>query len=84
LSRPLIPRLRRSPWFGALLDGVNVGALGLMAAVTIRLGQAALVDSITVALALVAALLLIRYKVNSAWLVLGGGVLGLLAQQLLR
>jgi chromate transporter len=84
LSRPLIPRLRRSPWFGALLDGVNVGALGLMAAVTIRLGQAALVDSITVALALVAALLLIRYKVNSAWLVLGGGVLGLLAQQVLR
>ena len=55
-----------------------------MAAVTIRLGQAALVDTITVGLALVAALLLIRYKINSAWLVLGGGVLGLLAQQVLR
>jgi chromate transporter len=74
---PLIPRLRRSPWTGSLLDGVNIAAVGLMAAVTWELGRAAVVDWLTALLALLAAVLLIRFKVNSAWLVLGGGVVGL-------
>lgn len=71
---PLIPRIRRSPWVGALLDGVNVAAVGLMAAVTLQLGQAAIVDWLTALLAVLAAVLLIRFKVNSVWLVLGGGL----------
>ncbi len=75
---PLVPRLRRSPRMSALLDGVNVGAIGLMAAVTLQLAQAALVDWLTVLLALIAAVLLVRYRVNSVWLVLGGGLAGLL------
>ena len=83
LSNPLIPRLRRSPWFGALLDGVNVASLGLMAGVTLHLGQVSLVDVPTVAIALAAAVLLVRYKVNSAWLVLGGAIVGLALQVLL-
>ncbi len=76
LVNPWVPRLRRSPWLGALLDGVNVAALGLMAAVTLELGRSALVDPFTVALALVACALLIRGRLNSAWLVAAGGVLG--------
>jgi chromate transporter len=75
---PLVPRLRRSPWMGALLDGVNAAALGLMAAVTWELGRAAVVDWVTLLLALLAAVLLVRFKVNSTWLVLGGGVFALL------
>jgi chromate transporter len=74
---PLIPRLRASPWFGALLDGVNIAALALMAAVTLELGRAAVIDPFTALLAIAAAVLLLRYRVNSAWLVLGGGILGL-------
>jgi chromate transporter len=74
---PLIPRLRRSPWMGALLDGVNVAALGLMAGVTWELGRAAIVDWLTVLLAVLAAVLLLRFRINSAWLVLGGGLVGL-------
>ncbi|HEU5098288.1 MAG TPA: chromate efflux transporter [Roseiflexaceae bacterium] len=74
---PLIPRLRASPWMGALLDGVNVAALGLMAGVTLELGRAAIVDWLTALLAAVAAVLLIHYKVNSVWLVLGGALAGL-------
>jgi len=74
---PIVPRLRRSPWMGAFLDGVNVAALGLMAAVTWELAQAAIVDVLTAVLALVAAVLLIRFKLNSAWLVVGGGLLAL-------
>ena len=78
LSNPLIPRLRSSPWAGGLLDGVNVASLGLMAAVTARLGSASLVDPLAVVTALVAALLLFRFKVNSTWLILGGAIVGLL------
>jgi chromate transporter len=74
---PIVPRLRRSPWMGAFLDGVNVAALGLMAAVTWELGRAAIVDLLTALLAIVAAVLLIRFKLNSAWLVIGGGLLAL-------
>jgi chromate transporter len=78
LVYPLVPRLRSSPRMSAFLDGVNVGAIGLMAAVTIQLARAALVDPLTVILALLAAVLLVRYRVNSVWLVLGGGLAGLL------
>jgi chromate transporter len=76
LSGPLVPRLRKSPLAGAFLDGVNVAALALMLAVTWELGRAALVDGVTVALAAVSAFLLIRFRVNSAWLILGAGALG--------
>lgn len=77
LINPLVPRLRRSPVMSALLDGVNVAAVGLMAAVTWQLARAAIVDPLTALLAILAAVLLIRYKPNSAWLVLFGGVAGL-------
>jgi chromate transporter len=79
LSGPLVPRLRRSPTAGAVLDGVNVASLALMAVVTVQLARAALVDPLTVALAAVSALLLVRFDVNSAWLVLGAAVVGLIA-----
>jgi chromate transporter len=76
LSGPLIPRMRRSAAVGAFLDGVNVASLALMAVVTARLARAALVDAWTVAIAIGAALLLLRFRVNSAWLVLLGAVTG--------
>lgn len=79
VSGPLVPRLRRSPTAGAVLDGVNVASLALMAVVTWQLGRAALVDALTVALAALAALLLLRYRVNSAWIVLGGALAGAVA-----
>jgi chromate transporter len=77
ISGPLIPHLRRSPLAGAFLDGVNVGAWALMAAVTVFLARAAIVDVTSLVLAAVSAFLLIRYRLNSAWLVLGGGLVGL-------
>lgn len=77
LLHRLVPHLRRARWSAALLDGVNVAALGLMAGVTWQLGRDAIVDVPTALLALIAAVLLIRFRVNSAWLVLGGGLIGL-------
>lgn len=76
LSNPWIPRLRSSVWVSGFLDGVNVASLGLMAAVTWQLGWAALVDLPTVLLALLSLIMLARFKVNSTWLILGGGVFG--------
>jgi chromate transporter len=76
LSQPLIPRLRQSQLFSALLDGVNIAALGLMAGVLVTLAQNALMDWLTVTLALISAILLLRYKVNSTWLIIGGGIIG--------
>jgi chromate transporter len=77
LSQPLVPRIRRSAHAAAFLDGVNAAALALMVAVTWQLGRAAIVDAPTLALAVVALILLIRFHVNSAWLVAGGAVVGL-------
>jgi chromate transporter len=69
--------MRRSPWVGAFLDGVNVASFGLMAAVTWQLGQAALIDPLTIVAALVSLGLLVRYDLNTTWLIAGGAALGL-------
>lgn len=75
-SGPLIPWLRASPAAGAFLDGVNVASLALMAVVTWQLAQAALVDVPTCVLAVAGAVALVRFRVNSAWLVLAGAFFG--------
>lgn len=78
LLRYILPFARRSPWVGVLLDGINVASLGLMVGVTWELARAAVVGIWTAALLLVALVVVFRFKTNSAWLVLGGGVAGLL------
>jgi chromate transporter len=80
ISGPLIPRIRESATAGAFLDGVNVASLALMAVVSYQLGRAALVDWWTVLLAVASGVLLFRFRVNSAWLVLGAGTIGVAAQ----
>ena len=82
ISGPLIPRLRRSPTAGAFLDGVNAASLALMAVVCWQLGRAALVDWLTALIALASAVMLVRFRVNSVWLVLGGALAGLLVRLL--
>lgn len=73
---PFLPRLRESAIFGALLDGVNAGALGLMAAVTLQVGASALVDWPSWTLGLVSLLVLLRTHVNPTWLIAAGALLG--------
>ena len=81
-SGPLVPRIRRSRIAAAFLDGVIVGSLALMAVVTWQLGRASLVDWVTVALAIVSLVLLLRLRLNSAWLILLGAVVGVSASAL--
>jgi chromate transporter len=83
LSGPLLPKLRASATAGAVLDGINAASLALMAVVTWQLGAAALVDWLTVLLAIGSGLLLLKFRVNSAWLVLGGAVIGLMRESLI-
>ena len=73
---PIVPRLRGSPWMSAFLDGVNVAAIGLMLAVTWQLGRSAVVDWPSAGLALAATALLLRWRINSAWLIAGGAAIG--------
>ena len=80
LSGWLVPRLRRSKTMGAFLDGINIGSLALMMFVTFELGRSALIDWLTIFLCLVSFVLLIRFKVNSAWLILGGALVGLMVR----
>jgi len=82
ISNPVIPKLRSSSWASGFLDGVNVASLGLMATVTWQLARPAVTDWITAVLALISAVLVFRVKINSAWLVLGGGLIGLVSKLL--
>jgi chromate transporter len=79
ISNPLIPKLRSSRWAGALLDGVTVASLGLMAAVTLQLGRQFLFDVQSLIVAVISSVLLIWYKINTTWLILGAAALGLLS-----
>ena len=81
VSGPLVPRLRRSPWTADVLDGINVAALSLMIVVSAQLARTAVVDWVTATIAVVSAILLIRYRVNSAWLILGGAFGGFVLRQ---
>ncbi len=76
LSGPLVPLIRRSAIAGAFLDGVNACALALMFVVTYWLARSAVVDLKTILIALLSALLLFRFRINSAWLILGGALIG--------
>jgi chromate transporter len=80
LSGRMLPRIRRSPLAAAILDGVVVGSLALMAVVAWQLGRAAIVDWITLAIMVVSAGLLLRFRINSAWIVGGAAVIGWLVR----
>jgi chromate transporter len=82
LTSRFVPHLRRSTFASAALDGVNVAALALMAGVVWQLGRAAIVDVFTAVLAIIAAVCLLRWKINSAWLVLGGAGIAVAARLL--
>jgi chromate transporter len=58
-------------------DGVNVASMALMVVVTWHLGSGALVDPLTISVAVISGVLLLWDRVNSGWLILAGGVLGL-------
>jgi len=79
ISNPLIPKVRNSSWLKGLLDGVNVASLALMGVVTWKLGQASLVDPLTIVLMAISLFAIIRFHINSTWLIAGGALVGILS-----
>ncbi|MCG5219176.1 chromate efflux transporter [Streptosporangium sp. KLBMP 9127] len=77
LLTKLTDKLRASAWTSALLDGLNVAALALMAGVSLQLGRSAIIDPLTAAIALVTLALLWKTKLNNAWYIAGGAAIGL-------
>lgn len=76
ISNPVIPRIRNSRRAGLLLDGVNLASLGLMAGVTLDQAALALRELPTWGIFAISLFLLSR-KVNTTWLIIGGGLIGL-------
>ncbi len=83
ILNPLIPRLPASFWTRAFLDAVNVSTVALMVVTTLKLGITTLtliktpyVDFFGFAIFLISVILVIRYCINAAWLVLGGSLIG--------
>jgi chromate transporter len=79
LTRPLIERMRRSSWTGALLDGINAGSLAMMAFVLAQLTRAAVTDVLTAAIATISLIVIARFRVNPVWLMAAGAAAGWLA-----
>ncbi len=73
-----VPWIRKSVLAGGALDGVNAAALGLMAAVTIQIARVSLIDPLTVIIALASVGALFYLRLNSTWLIAGGGLVGIL------
>lgn len=76
-AEPIVRALRRSAAAGAFLTGVTVASLGLMAAVTVPLADAALVDLLTLLLAATSLALLLFTRLSPTWLILLGATVGL-------
>ncbi|WP_298793261.1 chromate efflux transporter [uncultured Allomuricauda sp.] len=79
ILNPLIPKMRKSKIIGSILDAVNVAAVALIVAVCVEMGKDTLTDWRTIVIAVISLLVVFVFKkVNSAFIVLGGAVLGYL------
>jgi chromate transporter len=78
LSAPFLPKLRSSAAASATLDGINVGSLAVMTVTALLLAKSSVYDIETLLIAIVSGAILIRFRINSAWLVLAGGFIGYL------
>ena len=76
MSGPFLPRLRRSAVAAAALDGVVAGSLALMAVVAMQLARGSIVDRRTLIVFGVSLIALLRFRVDSAWVVAGAAVVG--------
>jgi chromate transporter len=81
---PLIPKLKKSALARVVLNGLNAATVGLMAAVSWQLARGAILDVFTAVEAVAAFAILLRFKLNSAWLILGGMALGVAAKLAMR
>jgi chromate transporter len=82
LLAPILPRMRKAAAASAFLDGINAASVALIAVVTWELLRSAIVDWTTLLIAGAGATALLRFRVNPAWIVVGGGLVGVVATSL--
>ena len=79
ILNPLIPKMRKSKAISSFLDAVNVAAVALIIAVSIEMGKDTLTDWRMIAIALASLIIVFIFKkLNSAYIVMGGAILGYL------
>jgi len=74
LIKPIIPKLRENKYLSGALDGINIASLVLMAFVSVKLGLASIFNITTALIFIVSLIGIIKFKINSAWLIIAGGV----------
>ncbi|HEV3411583.1 MAG TPA: chromate efflux transporter [Puia sp.] len=76
---PLVPAMRRSRLFSAFMDGVNVASIAIIVTVCIEFGQETITGWQTILVAALSFIVTFGFRrLNSAWVILGGGLLGYL------
>ena len=79
LLNPLVKKMRNSKSASIFLDAVNVASVAIILSVCFSMGKETITDWRTIAIAVSSILLLFCYrKINSAFIVLGGSVMGYL------
>lgn len=77
LINPLMKKLRNSTILSAFLDAVNVASVALIVAICFIMAKETIIDWRTIVIALVSAIAVFKFrKINSAFIVLGGALLG--------
>ena len=76
ISGPLVRKIRSSATARSVLDGVNAASMALLAAVSWQLGRSAIIDVPAAISAVISAVALFKFRVNSLWLLLAGAILG--------
>ncbi|HXB92011.1 MAG TPA: chromate transporter, partial [Puia sp.] len=83
LLNPLVPRMRRSKWFSAFLDGVNAASVALIITVCISFGRETLTDWRGILIAVLSGILVFGFrKVNTVFVIIGSALAGFLLQML--
>jgi chromate transporter len=78
ISAPYLARLRNSEVFSQLLNGINAASFALMALVSFELGSKSLMSFPTWGIFIISLVTLHFTKINSAYLIILGGILGYL------
>ncbi len=77
ISAPWIQRMRQSQWSAPILDGLNVASLSLMVGAGFLLGKSSLFSLYGILAFILSFVILIKFKVNSIWLILIAGLYGI-------
>lgn len=79
LLNPLVKKMRNSKTFALFLDAVNIASIAIIVSICYELGKSTITDWRTILIAIISMIVVFKFKkANSAFVVLGGGILGYL------